>query len=140
MTSRERNNDPTVLYVDVAGSTSLATYNRPELVVLTQQMVELFAGDTQQFTVWGDNALAVFATAEEAYEHAKELAIWWREYPAEVESLPSGVGLRVGLEVGPVLSSGARGPTFIGPTVNMAAALGFQASVDSLLLGPRAHK
>jgi hypothetical protein len=28
----------------------------------------------------------------------------------------------------------------MGPTVNMAAALGFQASVDSLLLGPRAYK
>jgi hypothetical protein len=59
---RRRNTDPAVLYLDIAGSSAAGVYNRPELVMLTQQMIELFAGDAQQFTVWGDNALAVFAT------------------------------------------------------------------------------
>ena len=145
----------TILFADLAGSTSLGERLDPEdvrdlqstLFGLINDEVERFGGLTEKFV--GDAVLAVFGIprvheddAERAVRAALATQARFGEFAQRVQARFGGeVGLRIGVNTGEVVSgreAAARGELMVsGDAVNVAARLQQAARPGEVLVGER---
>ena len=147
----------TILFADLAGSTSLGERLDPEdvrvlqgeLFELVNTEVERHGGITEKFV--GDAILAVFGVPqahEDDAERAVRAALGIREaFPAFAARVAAAhgaeVGVRIGVNTGDVISSreaAARGELIVtGDAVNVAARLQQLADPGGIVVGERTH-
>jgi class 3 adenylate cyclase len=155
---REERRVVTILFADLAGSTTLGERLDPEdvrtlqgdLFNLVNREVERFGGVSEKFV--GDAILAVFGVPqvhEDDAERAVRAALAVREaFPAfadrVAEAHRADVGLRIGINTGDVVSSreaAARGELIVtGDAVNVAARLQQLADPGEVLVGERTRQ
>ncbi|MGH3064530.1 MAG: ATP-binding protein [Gaiellaceae bacterium] len=135
----------TVLFVDLVGSTALVTGTDPEIARRRVQQyfdkvshcVTTHGGIVEKFA--GDAVMAAFGIPQ-AHEDDAERAI--RAALGILESVRElGLEVRIGIESGEVVVDDARESTFAtGEAVNIAARLQQAAPVNSIMIGPGAHR
>jgi class 3 adenylate cyclase/tetratricopeptide (TPR) repeat protein len=135
----------TVLFVDLVGSTALITGTDPEIARRRVQQyfdkvshcVMTHGGIVEKFA--GDAVMAAFGVPQ-AHEDDAERAI--RAALGILESVRElGLEVRIGIESGEVVVDDARESTFAtGEAVNIAARLQQAAPVNSIMIGPGAHR
>jgi class 3 adenylate cyclase len=136
-----------ILFVDIAGSTSLLLHHPPEVVLgvvqgfmtLVTEVASAHAGTVKDFE--GDGALIYFASVKNAVRAAlvirRRLAdgrcnISCREGPGITARMSITVGDVV---IGPVGSSMRRGMALVGPSVNIGARLLKHAPLGAIIAG-----
>ena len=135
----------TVLFVDLVGSTALVTGTDPEIARRRVQQyfdkvshcVVTHGGIVEKFA--GDAVMAAFGIPQ-AHEDDAERAV--RAALGILESVRElGLEVRIGIESGEVVVDDARESTFAtGEAVNIAARLQQAAPVNSIMIGPGAHR
>ncbi len=135
----------TVLFVDLVGSTALISGTDPEVARRRVQQyfdkvshcVVTHGGIVEKFA--GDAVMAAFGIPQ-AHEDDAERAV--RSALGILETVKElGLDVRIGIESGEVVVDDASESTFAtGEAVNIAARLQQAASVNSILIGPGAHR
>jgi class 3 adenylate cyclase/tetratricopeptide (TPR) repeat protein len=135
----------TVLFVDLVGSTAMVTGTDPEIARRRVQQyfdkvshcVMTHGGLVEKFA--GDAVMAAFGIPQ-AHEDDAERAI--RAALGILESVRElGLEVRIGIESGEVVVDDATESTFAtGEAVNIAARLQQAAPVNSIMIGPGAHR
>jgi class 3 adenylate cyclase/tetratricopeptide (TPR) repeat protein len=135
----------TVLFVDLVGSTAMVTGTDPEITRRRVQQyfdkvshcVMTHGGLVEKFA--GDAVMAAFGIPQ-AHEDDAERAI--RAALGILESVRElGLEVRIGIESGEVVVDDTRESTFAtGEAVNIAARLQQAAPVNSIMIGPGAHR
>jgi predicted ATPase/class 3 adenylate cyclase len=134
----------TVLFVDLVGSTALLSGTDPEVARRrvqqyfdrVQQCVITHGGIVEKFA--GDAVMAAFGIPQ-AHEDDAERAV-----RAGLEILDSvaelGLEVRIGVESGEVVVDSVESTFATGEAVNIAARLQQAAAVNTILMGPGAHR
>ncbi|MFL5971408.1 MAG: ATP-binding protein [Gaiellaceae bacterium] len=135
----------TVLFVDLVGSTALITGTDPEIARRRVQQyfdkvshcVMTHGGIVEKFA--GDAVMAAFGVPQ-AHEDDAERAV--RAALGILDSVRElGLEVRIGIESGEVVVDDASESTFAtGEAVNIAARLQQAAPVNSIMIGPGAHR
>ena len=135
----------TVLFVDLVGSTALVTGTDPEIARRRVQQyfdkvshcVTTHGGIVEKFA--GDAVMAAFGIPQ-AHEDDAERAV--RSALGILESVQElGLEVRIGIESGEVVVDDATESTFAtGEAVNIAARLQQAAPVNTIMIGPGAHR
>jgi class 3 adenylate cyclase/tetratricopeptide (TPR) repeat protein len=135
----------TVLFVDLVGSTALVTGTDPEVARRRVQQyfdkvshcVMTHGGLVEKFA--GDAVMAAFGIPQ-AHEDDAERAV--RAALGILDSVRElGLDVRIGIESGEVVVDDASESTFAtGEAVNIAARLQQAAPVNSIMIGPGAHR
>ncbi len=135
----------TVLFVDLVGSTALVSGSDPEVARRRVQQyfdkvshcVVTHGGIVEKFA--GDAVMAAFGIPQ-AHEDDAERAI--RAALGILDSVKElGLDVRIGIESGEVVVDDATESTFAtGEAVNIAARLQQAAPVNSIMIGPGAHR
>ena len=135
----------TVLFVDLVGSTALITGTDPEIARRRVQQyfdkvshcVMTHGGLVEKFA--GDAVMAAFGIPQ-AHEDDAERAV--RAALGILESVRElGLDVRIGIESGEVVVDDESESTFAtGEAVNIAARLQQAAPVNSIMIGPGAHR
>ncbi len=135
----------TVLFVDLVGSTALVSGSDPEVARRRVQQyfdkvshcVVTHGGIVEKFA--GDAVMAAFGIPQ-AHEDDAERAI--RAALGILDSVKElGLDVRIGIESGEVVVDDASESTFAtGEAVNIAARLQQAAPVNSIMIGPGAHR
>ena len=135
----------TVLFVDLVGSTALVSGSDPEVARRRVQQyfdkvshcVVTHGGIVEKFA--GDAVMAAFGIPQ-AHEDDAERAI--RSALGILDSVKDlGLDVRIGIESGEVVVDDASESTFAtGEALNIAARLQQAAPVNSILIGPGAHR
>ena len=135
----------TVLFVDLVGSTALITGTDPEIARRRVQQyfdkvshcVMTHGGIVEKFA--GDAVMAAFGIPQ-AHEDDAERAV--RAALGILDSVRElGLDVRIGIESGEVVVDDASESTFAtGEAVNIAARLQQAAPVNSIMIGPGAHR
>ncbi|HKI23391.1 MAG TPA: adenylate/guanylate cyclase domain-containing protein [Gaiellaceae bacterium] len=135
----------TVLFVDLVGSTALITGTDPEIARRRVQQyfdkvshcVMTHGGIVEKFA--GDAVMAAFGIPQ-AHEDDAERAV--RAALGILDSVRElGLEVRIGIESGQVVVDDASESTFAtGEAVNIAARLQQAAPVNSIMIGPGAHR
>jgi class 3 adenylate cyclase/tetratricopeptide (TPR) repeat protein len=135
----------TVLFVDLVGSTALITGTDPEIARRRVQQyfdkvshcVMTHGGLVEKFA--GDAVMAAFGIPQ-AHEDDAERAV--RAALGILESVRElGLDVRIGIESGQVVVDDASESTFAtGEAVNIAARLQQAATINSIMIGPGAHR
>jgi len=135
----------TVLFCNVAGSTSLGEELDPEVLHVVvgryfaeiQATIERHGGKVAKFI--GDAVMAVFGIPsvreDDAMRAVRAAAEIRGRLPAVAEEVGVGLGLRIGVNTGLVLV-GEGENLAVGDAVNVAARLEQAAAPDEILLGP----
>jgi class 3 adenylate cyclase/tetratricopeptide (TPR) repeat protein len=133
----------TVVFVDLVGSTALASGQDPEIVrrrvtaffEYTAACIEQHGGTVEKFA--GDAVMAAFGIPR-AHEDDAERAIRAAlKILEDVERL--GIQVRIGIEAGEVLADEREATFATGEAVNVAARLQQEAGPNEILVGPGAH-
>ena len=135
----------TVLFVDLVGSTAMITGTDPEVARRRVQQyfdrvshcVVTHGGIVEKFA--GDAVMAAFGVPQ-AHEDDAERAV--RAALSILESVRElGLDVRIGIESGEVVVDDASESTFAtGEALNIAARLQQAAPVNSIMIGPGAHR
>jgi class 3 adenylate cyclase len=149
--TRERTQDVSVLFADLAGYTPFAERSSPaEIAAMlsryygaaTPLISEAFGGDVEKFM--GDAIMATFNTRGDQPDHASRAARAGLELQRQMRLLtavhPEWPELRVGVNSGEALVRELGGPGYVayavvGDTVNVASRLEGQAPVGGVLIG-----
>jgi class 3 adenylate cyclase len=149
-TTRERSNDVTALFCDLAGFTSYSERSPPaEVAAMLKAYFELaapiiarFGGDIEHFT--GDGIVSTFNTRGDQRDHAVQAAraalALQQAMAARAIAHPEWPGMRVGVNTGPAVIREMGGDghvawTAVGDSVNVGARLEAAAPVGGVLVG-----
>ncbi|HVD26390.1 MAG TPA: adenylate/guanylate cyclase domain-containing protein, partial [Gaiellaceae bacterium] len=134
----------TVLFVDLVGSTALVTGTDPEVARRRVQQyfdrvshcIVTHGGIVEKFA--GDAVMAAFGIPQ-AHEDDAERAV--RAALGILDSVKElGLEARIGIESGEVVVDSGQSTFATGEAVNLAARLQQAAPVNSILVGPGAHR
>jgi class 3 adenylate cyclase len=155
-TTRERSQDVSVLFSDLAGFTTFSERSTPAAVatvlhtyyeVAAPLIARRFGGEVEKFM--GDGMMATFNTRGDQPDHAVRAAGAALALQAEITRLadanPGWPRLRVGVNTGDavVREMGGQGfvaYTVIGDTINTGSRLEGQAPVGAVLVGPETYR
>lgn len=150
-TTREREEDVSVLFADLVGFTTFAERSSPEEVVsmlsnyygtATPLISMGFGGDVEKFM--GDGLMATFNTRGDQPDHASRAARAGLELQRQMRRLaaahPDWPEARVGVNSGKAVVRELGGPGFIeyavvGDTVNVGSRLEGEAPIGGVLIG-----
>lgn len=154
-TTREHEEEVSVLFADLVSFTTFAEQSAPEEVVsmlsnyygtATPLISKTFGGDVEKFM--GDAIMATFNTRGDQPDHASRAAGAGLELQRQMRQLaadhPSWPGLRVGVNSGAALVRELGGPGFVeyavvGDTVNVGSRLEGAAPIGGVLIGAGAY-
>ena len=154
-TTRERNQDGSVLFADLVGFTSFAERSSPAEVaavldaywgVAAPLITRQFGGEVEKYV--GDGIMAMFNNKGDQPDHAQRAACAALELQRGVARLaerhPEWPRMRVGVNSGGVMvreigSDGHIAYAFVGDTVNTGARLERLAPIGGVLIGPETY-
>jgi class 3 adenylate cyclase len=154
--TRERSEDVSVLFADLAGFTPFAERSSPDEIaamlssyygMATPLISEGFGGDVEKFM--GDAIMATFNTRGDQPDHAARAAHAGLELQRQMQLLAEGhpewPELRVGVNSGAALVRELGGPGYVayavvGDTVNVASRLQGRAPVGGVLIGAGTYR
>jgi adenylate cyclase len=149
--TRERDEEVSVLFADLAGFTTFSERHEPADVaamlssyygMATPLISERFGGEVEKFM--GDALMATFNSRGDQPDHASRAASAALELQRRMQALgeahPDWPKLRVGVNSGPAIVRELGGPGYVayavvGDTVNTAARLEGQAPLGEVLIG-----
>ena len=155
-TTRERSQEVSVLFADLAGFTTFAEQSSPAETaamlgayygMATPLISETFGGDVEKFI--GDAIMATFNTRGDQPDHASRAARAGLEPQRRMQLIladhPEWPRLRVGVNSGDALVRELGGPGFVeyavvGDTVNVGSRLEGQAPVGGVLVGAETYR
>jgi adenylate cyclase len=155
-TTRERSQDVSVLFSDLAGFTTFSERSTPAAVatvlhtyyeVAAPLIARRFGGEVEKFM--GDGMMATFNSRGDQPDHAVRAAGAALALQAEITRLadanPGWPRLRVGVNTGDavVREMGGQGfvaYTVIGDTINTGSRLEGQAPIGAVLVGPETYR
>jgi class 3 adenylate cyclase len=155
-TTRERTQEVSVLFADLAGFTMFAERSSPAEIatmlgsyygIATPLIAEGFGGEVEKFM--GDAIMATFNTRGDQADHASRAAGAGLELQRRMRQLgdehPEWPALRVGVNSGEALvrELGGRGYVayaVVGDTVNVASRLENQAPIGGVLIGAATYR
>jgi class 3 adenylate cyclase len=155
-TTRERTEDVSVLFADLAGFTTFAEQNVPADVatmlsayysVATPLIARRFGGEVEKFM--GDAIMATFNSRGDQPDHALRAARAGLELQRQIDVLakahPGWPRLRVGVNTGVAQVREMGGPGFltyavVGDTINVGSRLEGRAPVGGVLVGAETYR